>query len=316
MEFIVTTRGGRQFLKDQYLYNKNETGDNSNSYWGCMERRSSNGCGVRITLDHDEVFLNQIGQHTHPPNPELIAVKKIRTNMKRDATNVNLTTNNIISANTAEATKAVLAKIPKLETVHRDVRKQRAVAIGYTPIPETTQFEIVPPFNVSNTREQFIYYDNGRQDRIIIFATRQSLLFLQNREDWFMDGAFSTVPPQFFQLYTIHGLHRSRNVVGAYCLLRNKRQETYVEVLRQLQHLTNNAVSHSIMIDFEQGMIAALCQEYPLLPRKSCLFYLSKSIYRHVQELGLSQHFMNDEQFWTNIRMVGALSFVPIEDTV
>ena len=70
------------------------------------------------------------------------------------------------------------------------------------------------------------------------------------------------------------------------------------------------------MIDFEQGMIAALCQEYPLLPRKGCLFYLSKSIYRHVQELGLSQRFMNDEQFRTNIRMVGALSFVPIEDTV
>ena len=70
------------------------------------------------------------------------------------------------------------------------------------------------------------------------------------------------------------------------------------------------------MIDFEQGMIAALNQEYSLLTRKGCLFHPSKSIYRHVQELGLSQRYMNDDQFRTNIRMTGALGFVPIEDTV
>ena len=178
--------------------------------------------------------------------------------MKRDVRNADVITKNTISANVAGATEAVLAKIPKLETVRRDVRRQRAVAIGYPPISETTEFEIVPPFNVSNTGEQFIYYNNGREDGIIIFAASQSLLFLQNNEDWFMDGTFSTVPPQFLQLYTIHGLHHGRNVVGAYCLLTNKRQETYTEVLRQLQHLTNNAVPHSIIIDLEQGMIAAL----------------------------------------------------------
>ena len=93
--------------------------------------------------------------------------------MKRDARNVDLTTSSIISANIAGPIEAVLAKIPKLETILRDVRKQGAVAIGYPPIPETTQFEIDPPFNVSNTREQFVYYDNGREDRIIIFATHQ-----------------------------------------------------------------------------------------------------------------------------------------------
>ena len=70
------------------------------------------------------------------------------------------------------------------------------------------------------------------------------------------------------------------------------------------------------MIDFEQGMIAGLNQEYYLLPRKGCLFHLSKSIYWHVHELGLSQRYMNDQRYWTNIRMIGVLSFVPIEDTV
>ena len=77
-----------------------------------------------------------------------------------------------------------------------------------------------------------IYYGNEREDIIIIFTTRQLLLFLQNSEDWFVYGTFSTVPLQFLQLYTIHGIHHVRNVVGTYCLLRNKRRETYTEKLR------------------------------------------------------------------------------------
>ena len=42
------------------------------------------------------------------------------------------------------------------------------------------------------------------------------------------------------------------------------------------------------MIDFEQGMIATLNQEYPLVPQKVCLFHLSESLYQHVHELELS----------------------------
>lgn len=98
-------------------------------------------------------------------------------------------TTNIILANIAGATEAIQAKIPKLETVCRDVRRQPAATIGYPPIPERTKFEIVPPFNAINTGEQFTY--NGRDDQIIIFATSQSL-FLHNCEDWFMDKTISS----------------------------------------------------------------------------------------------------------------------------
>lgn len=90
-----------------------------------------------------------------------------------------------------------------------------------------------------------------------------------------MSGIFFIVSSQFLELCTIPGFHHGRKIVGTYRLLTNKRQETYAKVFRQLQHLTNIAVPHSIMIDFEQRMIAALNQKYPLLPRKACLFHLS-----------------------------------------
>ena len=46
------------------------------------------------------------------------------------------------------------------------------------------------------------------------------------------------------------------------------------------------------------------------------MFHLPKSTYQHVQARGLYQRYMNDKQFRINIRMIGALSFVSIEDTV
>ena len=60
-------------------------------------------------------------------------------------------------------------------------------------------------------------------------------------------------------------------------------------MLRQLRQLTNNVVPHSIMIGFEQVIIAALNLKLnPLVPQKLCLFRYSKNIHRYVQELRLS----------------------------
>ena len=70
------------------------------------------------------------------------------------------------------------------------------------------------------------------------------------------------------------------------------------------------------MIDFEQSMKGALDQVYPIVPQKGCLFHLSKNVYKRVQYEGMSQLYMNDEEFRTNIRMISALSFVPIADTI
>ena len=313
MEFIKSTRGARLLVKVQYHFLKNKTG-NGKTYWACTERRSGSGCRVKIILDDNDNLIQQTGEHEHIPNPEKTAVKKIRASMERDAQVSNATTNNIIAANIAGAPEGVLAKVGKIQTVRRAVRRQRAAVMGYPEIPEGILFDIPEPFNRSSTGEPFIQFDNGREDRIVIFGTRESLNFLQNSNNWFMDGTFSTAPPQFLQLYTIHGL--GRNIVGAYCLLTNKRRETYIELLHQIQQLTNEVVPQSIMIDYEQAMIGALDVVYPIVPQKGCLFHLSQSIYRKIQERGLSQRYVNDVDFRTNLRMIAALSFFPIEDTL
>ena len=66
---------------------------------------------------------------------------------------------------------------------------------------------------------------------MLIFGSTENLNFLESSERWFMDGTLATVPEHFAQLYTVHGLHRGKNFVGAYGVLPNKRIETYTELL-------------------------------------------------------------------------------------
>ena len=87
-------------------------------------------------------------------------------------------------------------------------------------------------------------------------------------------------------------------------------------MLTQVQAITNGVNPESVMIDFEQSMMTAWEHVYPLIPIKGCLFHLCKNIYRHVQSEGLAQHYMDDEDFSVNIRMISAISFVPIADTI
>ena len=204
-----------------------------------------------------------------------------------------------------------------METMRRDVRRQRATHAAYSPISDDgdTLFDISQRFTVTSTGDEFLKYDNQRAERILIFGTGRSLNFLQNSDNWFMDRTFLTVPAQFAQLYTVHGLSHSTHIVGAYGLLPNKRLDTYNEFLTQIRNLINHVNPQNVMIDFEQSTMGALNQVYPVVPQKGCLFHLSKNVRKRVQDEGMSQLYMNDEQFRTNMRMIRALSFVPIGDT-
>ena len=88
---------------------------------------------------------------------------------------------------------------------------------------------------------------------MLIFGTVATLAFLSNSHDWFMDGTFTVAPPQFAQLYTVHGLNSGHHVVGCYGLLPNKEAATYREFITQVRRLSNGAMPLTIMIDFERG---------------------------------------------------------------
>ena len=89
------------------------------------------------------------------------------------------------------------------------------------------------------------------------------------------------------EFHTFYGVTNHRNIVEAYALLPNKWTATYVEIFTEVQRLTHNAMSHSLMNDFESSMLSALNQIYPDIPQVGCLFHFAKNVFRRVQGNGL-----------------------------
>ena len=117
MEFIETTKGGRKLSKDGFLYIKNKTLTNGRTYWECPQRRSGNGCKVKITLDAAARFATQTDQHTHAADPEGNNLLKARAGIKRSARDTAEKTQNIITTNIAGFQENVLARLPNIETI-------------------------------------------------------------------------------------------------------------------------------------------------------------------------------------------------------
>ena len=178
------------------------------------------------------------------------------------------------------ASGETLAKLPKLDILRRCIRRQRQEQGRYPPIPNGPNFHIPQEYAIIG-EEQFLQYDNGQEDRILIFGTRDSLDYLENSRNWFIDGTFSVSTPQFAQLYTVQWKKRSWSV---YFVIPNKRLDSYAEMLNEIKNLTNGVNPESIMINFENSMISACERVFPLATRKSCLFHLTKNIYRKVQQ--------------------------------
>ena len=101
-------------------------------------------------MDQQNNFLRQSGEHTHAPDPEKVLVEKSRSAIKRVAIETNASTNNIIAANIAGVTDNVLAKLPRMETMRRAVRRQSATYAAYPPIPDNddTLFDYLISHNV------------------------------------------------------------------------------------------------------------------------------------------------------------------------
>ena len=243
-------------------------------------------------MDAADRFVAQTHQHGHAADPEGNNLLKAGAGIKRSAKNTAGKTQNIITANIAGLEENVLARLSNIETIPRNVRRNRPN--NHPPVPDIydTQFAIPQNYTVDVLGQQFLVYDNGRPDRILLFGTDEGFRFLSNAQDRFLDGTFKSGPVQSMQLYTARGLTNHRNIVEAYALLPIKRRTLYVEMLTEVQHVTHNAMPHSLMTDFESSMPSALNQIYPGITQVGCLFHLAKNVFRRVQDIGLQQNYL------------------------
>lgn len=319
MEFVPSTRGNNQLLVlDGYMYSKNKTSAAGVITWECVERRNENSCMAKLkTLN--EVEVGRLHEHQHNPDHQKIRVLKIKGEMKRRAQNTAENTRDVLSSAVAGQTEETLARCPKEETMKRYIRNARQKGNHLPPVPRADDLQFIIPREYCLTCEgdQFLQVNNfANGSRLLIYGSQTGMDYLKSCDHWYMDGTFDTLPPQFLQLYTIHGIKNRRNVIGFYALLTNKRQVTYEQMFQHVNFFTGNATPTSINIDFEMAAINACRTQFPLSLLRCCFFHLCQNVFKKVQENNLRNLYDNDAVFKTNIRMISALAFVPVYDVV
>ena len=124
------------------------------------------------------------------------------------------------------------------------------------------------------------------------------------------------VPDLFCQLYMIHSTHNNRVYADLYCLLPDKKTETYT---RMFTLTMQRALSYgyyfypgTCMIDFELAVHNVIRTIFPDCIIKGCLFHFSQALWRKLQEVELSKSHRNNGEIKERFRLFWGLPFVPV----
>ena len=124
MEFTATERGQRKLIKDGYLYILQKNLANDFTSWECVLRRRGH-CKARVKLDLNDNFVEQTNQHTHPPGQTNREVAKVRTGIKRRATETLMTNQQILAEQLGAISEGAATNLPVVENLRRNIPSAR-----------------------------------------------------------------------------------------------------------------------------------------------------------------------------------------------
>lgn len=296
-------------MHNDYLYYKQKN-VKIGIRWVCVHKGLCNGS---LTTDDGINVVLKFSDHNHEGNTDLIRAERAKCIMKNTAKQNYDIPSRIFALNVIPLSKKSKQLIPKEDSMKRTLRRVRSniypkiVKIDDIILEgtqwSTTGGELNP--------EPFLFYDNkNNNNRIIIFSSKTCREMLSETKIIYMDGTFSTCPSEFYQVYIIHASINNLIIPVMYALLQRKNKDTYIELLSAIrdQFLSLSIIS----IDFEQSVIQAIKEVFhDEVSVQLCYYHLNQSIWRKIQDLGLSIKYKEDKNFRSAIKMIPALAFLP-----
>lgn len=279
--------------------------------WRCL---NTNCCG-RIKILNDVITVTS--HHNHAPDPEKIQVIKAGVEMRERAERELGRPRQIIRRATEGISMEAVALLPSYNACQRAIERKRKLVQEPQQTPRRVADIIISPaLQLTLRGSPFLLWDSGDMDphRILMFGTHENLNILQSHSHWFIDGTFKVAPELFMQVFTIHGLVDHRALPMVYVLMTNKTEESYFRVFDTLKNLQPALNPQSVMSDFEKASQNAVRRAFPASESVGCLFHLGQNLWRKVQQLNHENEYKNDENFRMHVKMILALSFVPIVD--
>ena len=317
MEILVSSRGKNKLGYNGFIYRKDKDTQTTIS-WRCEVK----GCKGRLstTLEYErDRNCTERGEHFHAPEPAEVSEEVVKGKMYKAAETSHDAPRRILQDAIAGLPDEVAARIGSGEKFKRTISRKRKAKGDNPPPPQSVESLIIPESMCSTfTGNNFILYDSGLGDenRVIIFGTKESLTWLKENRHWLADGTFKTAPSIFFQIFTIHALIKESIIPCIYVLLTNKSEKTYKVVFDKLISIEPSLDPISVLIDFEIATKNAITSAFPNSSIAGCFFHLGKSVWKKVNNVGLREKYVSEENVRTLIKMMTCIAFLPTYDVI
>lgn len=308
---ILTSKGKKSLIVDGFqFYKDNEL--NEKIYWRCSEFK--NKCKARVHTIAGSIVLN-LAEHNHAANAAKVHAKHIMTEIKTQALQSVESPHKIVSEVLSHVPLEVVANVPKLDNLKRNVRRQRQSKEDFPDNPSArNEFEIPIKYTNTTRNEEFLLFDSGKiESRMLLFGTKKFVDLMKSNRNWYVDGTFKKCPDVFCQIYTLHVIIKNKSIPVIYGLLPNKSKETYFKLFQKIKEFIGDVIPLSIMLDFELAVIQAIEEVFPGSLIRLCFFHLCQSLYRQICEKGLKAKYDKDIVFASKCKQLCSLAYVPVD---
>lgn len=325
-QMILTKRSNEKYANDGYLYVKDKINtDGTIQFWRCESKHK--GCNGRIwTNIGDGSFNSQRREHSCRTvgNAENVELQRLNTAIKLLAENTMENPSQIRARAIANVPDAIKGNIPSNSVMSRTIQRRRNQNSEAPANPESRELIIIPEcystyeFSPDNF-ERYLLADSGSEnldsERIMIFGREYNSSWSESMFELFMDGTFLICPSLFSQVFVILARKDGRAVFPVlFCLLPNKRTETYVKLFNMIRELWPQLNPLSISVDFELSIHQAIREVFPDVNIHGCLFHLVKNLKKHLSSNNLLKRYSTDVDFALRAKMVTSIAFVPEND--
>lgn len=318
--FIIlkSIREKDQITKDGFLYSMHRI-NKATVIWKCSKTSCKASARTAFDYINDRTSFLLCTIHNHESIVDSIFRKEKITQMKKIIIENKLSPREAVNKVLVGADFQTIRRIGNQTTIVRALRRYMAECINPRPYySENLNISI----NLCTTHNMKNFYQYGIDNfrgldenrNIMIFYSNELAENLINSETWCVDGTFTVVPTPYYQLYTIGFIKEHHVIPCVFAFLKDKRENTYKDLYRILDHLVGHGNPRIIKTDFEKAAINALRHAFPSACISGCLFHLGQSIYKRVLTTGLSIVYNTDRNFKKFVKLLTALAFVKPEE--
>lgn len=323
MEVITSSKGKEQLSFEGYIYSFKRLYKEKIT-WRCRILGCTSYGTTGINYNNEGEVIVILRDHNHPMDHSQATRQQMINDMKKKIISSRDTPMQVVSDYLIGAEFEELDLIGDQENLCRLLRYYRSQHINPKPYYNET---LKLSRKLLETHKDLPFYRFGPEnygnleenEDFLIFYSDNAIERLSNNLIWCVDGTFKVSPDPYIQLYTISYMVNHHVFPSIYCLMKNRRQETYSNIFSVLTQKGITCSPQVIKSDFEMASIQALRLAYPNARLSGCIFHLNQMLMRKISDLGLKSDYQTKPEVRKFVKALTALTFVKkdkINDTL